>query len=291
MVRLISPISSRKRVPWSASWKSPFFSRTAPVKAPRSWPKSSLSSRFSGIAPQLTDRKRRAARGLEKWIARAISSFAGAALALDQHGRGGPRDPLDQTEDLAHARAAADDVVEAVALLELAPEVDVLLVEPALLERAVDDDLELVDVEGLRHVVVGAELHRLDRALGGGVGGHHDHRRAGLALADLAQQVETVAVGHHHVAQHEVGRGVGEALARLADRARRRHLEPLAVAEHGEEVDEALLVVDDQHPAGHASAPAVADDTGSSGSSIAMAVPCPAPLSTSTRPPCSSTMR
>ena len=75
MVGVISPISSRNRVPRSASWKSPFLSRTAPVKAPRSWPKSSLSSRFSGIAPQLIDRKRRVERGLAKWMARAISSL------------------------------------------------------------------------------------------------------------------------------------------------------------------------------------------------------------------------
>ncbi len=75
IVGVISPISSRKRVPRSASWKRPFFSRTAPVKAPRSWPKSSLSSRFSGSAPQLSDRKRRVERGLAKWMARAISSL------------------------------------------------------------------------------------------------------------------------------------------------------------------------------------------------------------------------
>ncbi len=62
-------------MPRSASWKRPFFSRTAPVKAPRSWPKSSLSSRFSGSAPQLIDRNRRCARGLAKWMARAISSL------------------------------------------------------------------------------------------------------------------------------------------------------------------------------------------------------------------------
>ena len=75
MVGVISPISSRNSVPPSASSNSPFLSRTAPVKAPRSWPNSSLSSSVSGMAPQLTDTKRCVARGLEKWMARAISSL------------------------------------------------------------------------------------------------------------------------------------------------------------------------------------------------------------------------
>ena len=48
----ISVTSSRKSVPPSAISKSPFLSSCAPVKLPFLWPKSSLSSRFSGIAAQ-----------------------------------------------------------------------------------------------------------------------------------------------------------------------------------------------------------------------------------------------
>ena len=50
----MSPISSRKRVPERASSKRPGLARTAPVKAPRSWPNSSDSSSPSGIAAQFT---------------------------------------------------------------------------------------------------------------------------------------------------------------------------------------------------------------------------------------------
>ena len=50
----IRPISSRKSVPWSESSKSPSFPfRRAPVNAPSSYPKSSLSSRSFGSAAQL----------------------------------------------------------------------------------------------------------------------------------------------------------------------------------------------------------------------------------------------
>jgi len=48
-----SPISSRKRVPPSARWKSPFRSPEAPVKEPRVNPNSSDSNRVSGMAEQL----------------------------------------------------------------------------------------------------------------------------------------------------------------------------------------------------------------------------------------------
>ena len=49
----MSAISSRKIVPPFASSTRPGFCRSAPVKAPFSWPKSSLSSSVSGIAAQL----------------------------------------------------------------------------------------------------------------------------------------------------------------------------------------------------------------------------------------------
>ena len=51
---VVSPISSRKIVPFSASSNRPGRSFVAPVNAPALWPKSVLSSSVSGSAPQLT---------------------------------------------------------------------------------------------------------------------------------------------------------------------------------------------------------------------------------------------
>ena len=50
----ISPISSRKSVPPSAASTRPGWSRTAPVKAPRAWPKSSLASSSPDSVGQFT---------------------------------------------------------------------------------------------------------------------------------------------------------------------------------------------------------------------------------------------
>ena len=50
----MTPISSSKIVPPSASANRPFLFVTAPVNAPRTWPKSSDSISVSGSAAQLT---------------------------------------------------------------------------------------------------------------------------------------------------------------------------------------------------------------------------------------------
>ena len=73
--RLMSAISSRNSVPARASSKRPGLRVTAPVKAPFSWPNNSLSSRFSGIAAQLTATNGPVALGPCSWIARATTSF------------------------------------------------------------------------------------------------------------------------------------------------------------------------------------------------------------------------
>ena len=55
MACVVSPISSRKNVPFVAASNSPRLSFTAPVNDPFTCPKSSLSSRLSGSAPQLIE--------------------------------------------------------------------------------------------------------------------------------------------------------------------------------------------------------------------------------------------
>jgi len=70
-----SPISSRKMVPPSASSKRPNRLAMAPLKAPFSWPNSSLSTNPAGKAAQLTLMSGLSLRLLVEWMARAISSL------------------------------------------------------------------------------------------------------------------------------------------------------------------------------------------------------------------------
>ncbi len=62
----ISLTSSSSRVPLLASSKRPSRRSVAPVKAPRSWPKNSLSISVSEIAAQLTLMKGCCRRGLRR---------------------------------------------------------------------------------------------------------------------------------------------------------------------------------------------------------------------------------
>ena len=71
----IELISSRKIVPpWAAS-KRPGLLSIAPVNAPLTCPKSSLSSRFSCNAPQLTRMYGPSDRLLRLWMALAMTSL------------------------------------------------------------------------------------------------------------------------------------------------------------------------------------------------------------------------
>ena len=70
-----SATSSRKSVPPAATSKRPARSRTAPVKAPRTCPNSSLSSSSPGSAPQLTATNGPLRRGERAWIAWATTSL------------------------------------------------------------------------------------------------------------------------------------------------------------------------------------------------------------------------
>ena len=62
-------------MPPLASSKRPLRRATAPVKAPFSWPKSSLSTRPGGKAAQLILISGLSLRLLAEWMARAISSL------------------------------------------------------------------------------------------------------------------------------------------------------------------------------------------------------------------------
>ena len=75
MLGPMSPISSRKTDPPSPDSKSPRRAAIAPVNAPRTCPKSSLSKRPSANPAQLIATKGPAARGPLKWSARATISF------------------------------------------------------------------------------------------------------------------------------------------------------------------------------------------------------------------------
>ena len=115
------------------------------MNAPFSWPNSSLSISVPATAPQSTTTNGLSLRRDSAWMRARDQILAGAGLALDQHGRVGRRDALDQAEDLAHRERAADQLAER--LLVRRQDLDALLERLELeLHRADGDHAAGADV-------------------------------------------------------------------------------------------------------------------------------------------------
>ena len=130
--------------------------------------------------------------------------LARARFAANQHGRVALRDLLHDVEDALQGRARSDDAVELVDVLLRAAEVFELVLQALHLERFLDLDLHLFDLEGLLDVIERPALHRFD---GGGHGaecGHQDDRRSRVQRPRRAEHVEAVAAAHLQVPEHDV---------------------------------------------------------------------------------------
>ena len=100
--------------------------------------------------------------------------------------------------------AGADDAVEVVDVLLRVAEVLDLVLQAAVLDRLLDLELHLLDLERLLHVVEGADLHRLDGGVDRAERRHQDDRGRRLQRLGRAQHVHAVAAAHLQVAQHDV---------------------------------------------------------------------------------------
>jgi len=75
----------------------------APVKAPRTWPKSCDSNSVSRKVVQSTATKGPACRRLPAWMVRANDLLSAAGFSLDQDGVLSPADCVDSGLELSHA--------------------------------------------------------------------------------------------------------------------------------------------------------------------------------------------
>ena len=178
--------------------------------------------------------------------------LAGAGLAGDQHGALGLGHQLRPLDHFLHRPAAADDAVVIELLVALVDQIAVVGAQPLVLERAPDDDEQLVDLERLLQVVERAELHRLDRALDRGVRGHHQDLRTftfGRGGDELADQLQAAQLRHHVVDDHHVEGALAEQPLRLT-RARRLDDGVARIAQRAAEcLQNLLLVVDEENRA------------------------------------------
>ncbi len=176
-------------MPPRASSKRPLLSATAPVKAPRTWPKSSDSRSPSGSAPQLTGTKGRADAAAVAVDGPGHELLAGAGLAGHEDGGVGGAGEGDLLVDGEHAPAAADEAVRrrAAGGERGRPR---LAGAGAPGQGAGDHVAHLADVHRLAHVVEGPRLHRLERRLQRPEGADEHHLDLRVPRLERAQQVE-----------------------------------------------------------------------------------------------------
>ena len=200
-----SPISSRNSVPRCAISNLPGLRATAPVNAPFSWPKSSVSSSVSGIAAQLIATNGASARGLS-----ACSERANSSLPV-------PLSPSSSTVvSVAAARCSDANTLRSDGssptscgaprrTRQLLLQQQVLGHHPPLLERARDEQQQMIGIDRLGEEVDRAFLHRGDGVLDAAVGGHHDDRHVGVDSFGGAEHAEAVALRQPQIRQHERG--------------------------------------------------------------------------------------
>src|SRR5689334_5227225 len=175
--------------------------------------------------------------------------LAGSGLTADENGGIALRHLAHHCQHFLERAARADDALEVVDVALRVTEVIDLMLHPPHLERLLDLDLHLLDLEGLLHVVERARLDGLD---GGGYGaerGHEDDGGRGMQLLRGLQDLEPGAATHLQVADDDVE----EALVELLDGgvAIRRFLDlvPRFGNRLRESAAERVVVVCDQYAA------------------------------------------
>ena len=158
---------------------------------------------------------------------------------------GDPRDLLDQD---ANRLAAPQNRLVRTPGLERALEQGRLTSQITLLERAAQEEHELVGLERLRQVMERAETDRLHRRVDRAVAGHHDHRTRRIGLARRGEETETVELGHSQIGHEPIEVLFRQHRERLARRGRRDGREASVIEAVDDHLGHRGVVVDDQDP-------------------------------------------
>src|SRR5262245_17734669 len=166
----------------------------------------------------------------------------------------------------------------------------------AATEDGLHSSSELLGIEGLAEVVVGADVEPALQVGVLGARGEQDDRHAASRLvhAETARELEAVQLGHHHVEHRQVGPLVARERERLLAVSGEDHRVARPLQPEGDQREDVLVVVgrEDDRPLpldrliGHRAAASASSER--MGRSIVKVVPCPTRLATETVPPCAS---
>ena len=109
-----------------------------------------------------------------------------------------------EVKNLQHGLAFAHDVLEVVALLQGALELNVFFFRVLAGDGGAHIGQQLFVVPWLLDEIGCPRLHGVDRILHRAVGGDHDDRMLRMWAANLGEHVHAIAVGQSQVEQHEI---------------------------------------------------------------------------------------
>ena len=201
--------------------------------------------------------------------------LAGAALTEHQHGRIGRRHPIEDPEHVVHPRAARQESAEGLRAGRVGAERHVLAEQLGLLRGLAHDHVELLDLGRLGQIVVGAELHGLDRSRDLLKAREHNHLGRLGNPREVAQHLQAFLLGHPHVEHDDVVRRLSNALERGDTVLGTVHLVTAPPKLADDELPQVPLVVGHQD----------ADLAAHSGSTTRKTLPLPTTELTSMRPP------
>ena len=176
--------------------------------------------------------------------------FAGAALALNQNRRAAGRNLRDQVENLQHGLALADNILEVIALLQGALKLLVFFFSAAAAHRGPHVRQQLLIVPGLLDEVSGAILHGADSVIHGAVSGNHDHRQLWITVANIAKNLQSVAVRQGKIQQHQIKGTLAHLDQSLLASFCRRHGITLKLQQSFQRFTDGRLIIDNQHRGG-----------------------------------------
>ena len=212
-------------------------------------------------------------------VQRAGDEFlAGTRFTDDQCRQIGRRDTRDDAVDVLHRRRASDER----RLLTLKRRFVKLVDGPFLdRKRSVNNDNQVVEIEGFWQIFKGAAFGGSDRRHQRRMRAHHDDRKVGANALDARQQFETVFVGHDDVGDHQIALTVLDPAPQGRGLAGHAHLVAMARERPADDGADRLVVIDHQDGrARHQTEPS----PGWSGRSTRNVV-WPGSLSNSTMPP------
>src|SRR5438105_14324699 len=170
-----------------------------------------------------------------------------AAVACNQHRGIGGRHRFNRVEHLLHRGALADDVFRTRDFRHCLPQAHVFLLRSLVRECVLHQVRDVIGIEGLGDVVVGAVFQSSYRCLYRRVAGHHNYREARIDFVHAALQFNAVGAAHLDVHQRYVPALLGNASQRVIGILRGAHLKTLFVKPLAQRIAHAEFIVHDQH--------------------------------------------